>query len=244
MWYLVAHSCGKTSFCRPPSSVPRWRRWREGMIRRWSLCCIFLSHRAPQKLVLAPMLSFMPWGHCYCFFFCHMVISFAVSLLLLPWGFSLLSRVFSLSRGVFSFAVSLFLLSWAFFLLPWVFPFLPCFFSFLSWGSSFRCESFLLPWVFLFCRESFSFAVSLFLLPRSYFFCRYSCGHHNRIAQMIFQWKFYLFFSLPEWKELCKPSLVELGVRTNVHDRYFLPPSVTEGPITHFFSPNSSVSLI
>ena len=160
-----------------------------------------------------------------------MIISFAVSLLLLLWGFSLLSWVFSFSRGVFSFAVSLFLLSWGFFLLPWVFPFLPCFFSFLSWSSSFRRESFLLPWVFFLCREAISFAVTV-------------VGHRNRIAQMIFKWKFCLFFSLPEWKELCKPSLVELGVKTNVHDLYFLPPSVTEGPITHFFLPNSSVSLI
>ena len=116
------------------------------MIRRWSLCCIFLSHGTPQKLVLAPTLSFMPWGHCYCYFFCHMVISFAV-------------RFFSFVVSLSLFTVFLFLFVVRFFLPLWL----------------------------------FSFAVSLFLLPRGYFFCRYSCGHRNRIAQMIFKWKFYLF---------------------------------------------------
>ena len=164
------------------------------MISRWSLYCIFLSHGAPQKLVLAPTLSFMPWGHCYCYFFCHMIISFAVSLLLLLWGFYLLSWVFSFSRGVFSFAVSLFLLSWGFFLLPWVFPFLPCFFSFLSWSSSFRRESFLLPWVFFLCREAISFAVTV-------------VGHRNRIAQMIFKWKFCLFFFFTRVKRVVQTFL-------------------------------------
>ena len=214
------------------------------MISRWSLYCIFLSHGAPQKLVLAPTLSFMPWGHCYCYFFCHMVISFAVSLLLLLWGFSLLPWVFCFSREVFLFCRESFLSAVGFFLLLWVFSFchevfffcresfLFCRASFpLLWSSSFCRESFLLPWVFFFCREVISFAVTV-------------VGHRNRIAQIIFKWKFCLFFSLPEWKELCKPSLVELGVKTNVHDLYFLPPSVTEGPITHFFLPNSSVSLI
>ena len=165
------------SFCPPPSSVPRWRRWQEGMISRWSLYCIFLSYGAPQKLVLSPTLSFMPWGHCYCYFFCHMVISFAMSLLLLLWGFSLLSWVFSFSREVFLFCRESFLLAvGVFFFSRESFPFVMRFFSFAVSLSLFSVllflfvvKFFLLPWVF-------SFAVSLFLLPRGYFFCRYSCG--------------------------------------------------------------------
>ena len=50
-------------------------KWREVMISRWPLYCIFLSHGAPRQLVPAPTPSFMPWGHCY--FFCREVISFA-----------------------------------------------------------------------------------------------------------------------------------------------------------------------
>ena len=75
---------------------------------------------AKEKTSQPPRLSLMPWGHCY--FFCREVISLAMSLLLLPWGF-FLSWVFSLCREVFSFAVR-------FFLLPWIFSFWPS-------GSSF-----------------------------------------------------------------------------------------------------------
>ena len=75
---------------------------------------------AKEKTSQPPRLSLMPWGHCY--FFCREVISLAMSLLLLPWGF-FLPWVFSLCREVFSFAVR-------FFLLPWIFSFWPS-------GSSF-----------------------------------------------------------------------------------------------------------
>ena len=202
IWYLVAHSCGKTSFCRPPSSVPRWRRWREGMIRRWSLCCIFLSHGAPQKLVLAPTLSFMPWGHCYCYFFRHMIISFAVRF--------------------FSFVVSLFSKPWGFFFCRESFPF---------------CREVLPSAVSLFfCRESFSFAAKLFLLPRSYFFCRYSCGHRNRIAQMIFKWKFYLFFLFTRVERVVQTFLSWTMGEDKCAWSLF-PSTQLYGGTTHIFSP-------
>ena len=150
------------------------------MIRRWSLCCIFLSHGTPQKLGLAPTFSFMPWGHCYCHFFCHMVFLFCRESFLLAVGFFLLPWVSSFCREVFSFAVKLSLFAVLLFL--------------------FVVRFFLPLWVF-------SFAVSLFLLPRSYSFCRYSCGHRNRIAQMIFKWKFYLFFFFTRVKKVVQTFL-------------------------------------
>ena len=123
-----------------------------------------------------------------------MVISFAVSLLLLLWGFSLLSWVFCFSREVFLFCRESFVLAVGFFLLLWVFSFCHEVFFFcresfpfccasfpLLWSSSFCRESFLLPWVLFFCREVISFAVTV-------------VGHRNRIAQMILKWKFCLFF--------------------------------------------------
>ena len=75
---------------------------------------------AKEKTSQPPRLSLVPWGHCY--FFCREVISLAMSLLLLPWGFFFVVSLFSLPWGFF-FAVR-------FFLLPWIFSFWPS-------GSSF-----------------------------------------------------------------------------------------------------------
>ena len=214
---LVAHSRGKTSFCLPPSSVPRWRRWWEGMIRRWSLRCILLSHGTPQKLGLAPTFSFMPWGHCCCHFFCHMVFLFCRESFLLAVGFFLLPWVSSFCREVFSFAVKLSLFAVLLFL--------------------FVVRFFLPLWVF-------SFAVSLFLLRRSYSFCRYSCGHRNRIAQMIFKWEFWFFFFFTRVKRVVQTFLSWTRGGDKCAWSLF-PSSQRYGGTNHtFFSPNSSVSLI
>ena len=136
-----------------------------------------------------------------------MVISFAVSLLLLLWGFSLLSWVFCFSREVFLFCRESFLSAVGFFLLLWVFSFCHEVFFFcresfpfcrasfpLLWSSSFCRESFLLPWVFFFCREVISFAVTV-------------VGHRNRIAQIIFKWKFCLFFFFTRVKRVVQTFL-------------------------------------
>ena len=83
---------------------------------------------AKEKTSQPSRLSLMPWGHCY--FFCREVISLAMSLLLLPWGFFFAVSLFSLPWGfffcreVFPFAVNLFLLPFVFaaklFLWPWI----------------------------------------------------------------------------------------------------------------------------
>ena len=186
------------------------------MIRRWSLCCIFLSHGAPQKLVLAPTLSFMPWGHCYCYFFRHMIISFAVRF--------------------FYFVVSLFSKPWGFFFCRESFPFVVSFFSFAVSLSLFAVLLFLFVVRFFLPLWVFSFAVSLFLLPRSYFFCRYSCGHRNRIAQMIFKWKFYLFFLFTRVERVVQTFLSWTMGEDKCAWSLF-PSTQLYGGTTHIFSP-------
>ena len=73
----------------------------------------------------------------------------------------------------------------------------------------------------------------LFILPWGFFFCRESCPF-CRESFPFWNESFVSFLSLPDWKKLCKPSLIEPQMRTNVYDLYFLPLSVT--PITYFFS--------
>ena len=76
LFIKVAPNChGKRNNRGAKERDSRREKWREVMISRWPLYCIFLSHGAPRQLVPAPTPSFMPWGHCY--FFCRQVISFA-----------------------------------------------------------------------------------------------------------------------------------------------------------------------
>ena len=76
LFIKVAPNChGKRNSRGAKERDSRREKWREVMISRWPLYCIFLSHGAPRQLVPAPTPSFMPWGHCY--FFCREVISFA-----------------------------------------------------------------------------------------------------------------------------------------------------------------------
>ena len=76
LFIKVAPNChGKRNNRGAKERDSRREKWREVMISRWPLYCIFLSHGAPRQLVPAPTPSFMPWGHCY--FFCREVISFA-----------------------------------------------------------------------------------------------------------------------------------------------------------------------
>ena len=76
LFIKVAPNChGKRNSRGAKERDSRREKWREVMISRWPLYCIFLSHGAPRQLVPDPTPSFMPWGHCY--FFCREVISFA-----------------------------------------------------------------------------------------------------------------------------------------------------------------------
>ena len=78
LFIKVAPNChGKRNNRGARERDSRREKWREVMISRWPLYCIFLSHGAPRQLVPDPTPSFMPWGHCY--FFCHDVISFAMT---------------------------------------------------------------------------------------------------------------------------------------------------------------------
>ena len=70
LFIKVAPNChGKRNSRGAKERDSRREKWREVMISRWPLYCIFLSHSAPRQLVPNPTPSFMPWGHCY--FFCR-----------------------------------------------------------------------------------------------------------------------------------------------------------------------------
>ena len=90
--------------------------------------------------------------------------------------------------------------------------------SFMPWG---HC--------YFFFREVLYFDARLYLLPLQLWatVTEYHKWYSNK--------NFVPFLSLPDWKKLCKPSLIEPQARTNVNDLYFHPSCVTEGPISYFF---------
>ena len=101
------------------------------------------------------------------------------------------------------------------------------------------------PHAHLLCREdiAISFSARFFLLMRGYFFWCEVLSFDARLFLLPLQlwatvtehhkWysnkNFVPFPSLPDWKKLCKPSLIEPQARTNVNE------CVTEGPVSYLF---------